>query len=71
MTLIGCIILKVDKFITWHWREVFLGFWIFYGFLVGLTLIMTLAFFDKFLNIFLPDRRSYEGNFLFNTTNLV
>jgi len=62
LALVSCITLKVDNFIDWDWREVFLGFWIFFGLLVGLTLIITLAFFDKILNFFFPERRNFEGN---------
>lgn len=61
MTLIGCTILKIDNFIDWNWREVFLSCWIFLGLMIGVTLIITLAFFDKFMNFFLPDRRNNEG----------
>jgi len=60
MFLIGCITLRADNLINWHWREVFVGFWMFYAVMAGFTLVAILAFFDKFLNFFLPERRNHE-----------
>jgi len=60
MALVGSVTLKVDNLIDLNWRETFLGFWIFYALMAGFTLVAILAFFDKFLNFFLPERRNHE-----------
>ena len=61
MVFVSSVALKMDGLISWHWREVFMAFWVYLGLLIGLTLISVFAFFNKVLSFCLPERKNYES----------